>query len=342
MLAPAALPRDHPRVEILLALSASLIAVLHLTAIVLLLGALSFHFLIWKKTALPLGPVRDAADREMYALVSRWGLWSSAALLLLAGPRAAGVASLLDDRIPLGSRVAALVLRSEWGIGFAAMVVAGLCALTGFLLVRRRQRAGWLSAAISVPFIAIGAGLQGHPFDAFATLTAAPIFDGIHAVAVGAWTGSFVFLVFAERRVQPHTASPWTDPLGAMIERYYRLSGALTTLVILTGLFSATIHLSTFEDLNESPYGRLLVGKIGIVLILLAFNEFHRRHAERQARTSERSRLVRTLRFQAGLVLLVMALTALLVDTAPPTATEVRNDVFRAAPRGASVRDANR
>jgi copper transport protein len=234
------------------------------------------------------------------------------------------------------------MLRSEWGIGFAITMCAALCALIGFLMVRRHRRIGWLPVVASVPLIAVGSGLQGHPFDAFATMTAAPIFDGVHAIGIGAWLGSFVYLVLAERRVQPHTSSPWTDPLGAMIERYFRVTGALATLVILTGLFSATLHLSTFDDLQESPYGQLLAGKVGIVVILLAFNEYHRRHAERQARTTERPQLVHTLRFQAGLIGLILALTAILVDVTPPSANEVRGEVFRTAPRGAADADASR
>ena len=342
MLAPSASSRDHPHVQIFLALSSALIAVLYLSSITMLVGAIAFHFLIWRKTPLPVGPVREAADQEMFDLVARWGLWSAAALLVLAGPRAAGVASLLDDRFPLRTRLAALVFRSEWGIGFATTICAGLCALAGFLIVRKHGRAGWMLALASVPLIAIGAGLQGHPFDAFATMTAAPIFDGIHAIGIGAWLGTFVYLVLAERRVQPHTSSPWTDPLGAMIERYFRVAGALTTLVILTGLFSATVHLTTFDDLEGTQFGQLLIGKVGIVVILLAFNEFHRRHAERQARTTERPRLVHTLRFQAGLVFLILALTAMLIDVAPPSVNEVRGEVFRTAPRGAADADANR
>lgn len=328
--------------QILLALSSALIAVLYLSAIVMLVGAIAFHFLVWRKTPLPQGPVREAADREMFEIVVRWGVWSSAALLVFAGPRLVGVASLLDDRYPLRTRLAALVFRSEWGIGFAATLCAGLCALVGFLIVRTHSRAGWILAVASVPLIAVGSGLQGHPFDAFATMTAVPIIDGIHAIGVGAWLGSFAYLVLAERRVQPHTSSPWTDPLGAMIERYFRVSGALATLVILTGFFSATLHLTTFDDLEGTPYGQLVAGKIGIVVILLAFNEFHRRHAERLARTSERPRLVHTLRFQAGLIALILALTAILIDVSPPSINEVRGEVFRTAPRGAADADANR
>ena len=342
MLAPIASSRDHPHVQIFLALSSALIAAAFLSAIMMLIGAIAFHFLVWRKTALPLGPVREAADREIFDIVARWGLWSSAALLVLAGPRLVGVASLLDDRYPLRTRLAALVLHSEWGIGFAAMLCAGLCAFVGFLIVRKHDRAGWGLAVASVPLIAVGSGLQGHPFDAFATMTAAPIFDGIHSIGVGAWLGTFVYLVLAERRVQPHTSSPWTDPLGALIERYFRVSGALATLVILTGFFSATMHLTTFDDLEGTQYGQLLAGKVAIVVILLAFNEFHRRHAERQARTSERSRLVHTLRFQAGLIVLILALTAILLDVAPPSVNEVRGEVFRTAPRGAADTDANR
>ena len=320
--------------QIFLGLAAELIAALWLLAIVVLVGAAAFHFLIWRRTPLPLGPVRDATDEQMFTLVIRWGTWSAAALLLLAGPRAVGVASLLEDRFSLGSRLSALLFRSEWGVGFVAMLAAGTLSLAGYLLAGRRRAVGWWMVLAGVAVLAAGAGLQGHPFDAFSTLTLAPVFDGLHAVGVGGWLGSFFFLILAERRLKAHTSSPWTDPLGAMIERYFRMSGALVAVVLITGLFSSATHLTGFDDIRGSPYGRLLAGKVAIVLIVLAFNEHLRRHAERQARTSERSQLMHTMQFQAGLILVVMALTAFLVDTPPPGMNEVRSEVFRSAPRG--------
>ncbi|MBM3906980.1 MAG: CopD family protein [Gemmatimonadetes bacterium] len=316
------------------ALGIELVGVLYLLALVVLVGATAFHFLIWRRTALPLGPVREATDAQMFALVVRWGTWGAAAYLMLALPRAMGVAAMLDERFPLTARLTALMLRSEWGIGFAASVLAGVIAFVGYLLAARRHPIGWGLVLTSIPIVAIGAGLQSHPFNAFSTLTMAPIFDGLHAVGVGGWLGSFFLLVLAERQVQVHTASPWTDPMGAIIDRYFRVSGALGTAVLLTGLFSSATHLTGFDDIQGSPYGRLLAGKVGIVMILLAFNEYHRRHAERLARTGERSQLAHTLRFHAALILLVMALTALLVDTPPPDVNEVRSEVFRTAPRG--------
>ncbi|MHB0961629.1 MAG: copper resistance D family protein [Gemmatimonadaceae bacterium] len=321
--------------QIFLGLAAELIALLWLLAIVVLVGATAFHFLIWRRTPLPLGPVRDATDEQMFKLVVQWGTWSAAALLLLTGPRAVGVASLLDDRFSLASRLSALVLRSEWGVGLAAMVIGGVLALVGYVLAGRRRVVGWWLVLASVPVLAVGAGLQGHPFDAFSTLTLAPIFDGLHTVGIGGWLGAFFFLILAERRLKAHTSSPWTDPLGAMIERYFRMSGALVSVVLITGLFSSATHLTGFDDIRGSPYGRLLAGKVAIVLIILAFNEYLRRHAERQARTAERTQLVHTLQFQAGLILVVMGLTTLLVDTPPPATNEVRSEVFRSAPKGA-------
>lgn len=320
-------------------LTAELVAMLYLLAIIVLVGATAFHFLVWRKASLPLGPVRTAAEEKMFALVSKAGLWSSIGLLLLVGPRAAGVASLLDSRYPLRNRIGALVLRSEWGYGLAAIVIAGALSLVGFFAVSRRRQWGWSVVLLGILSLAIGCGLQGHPADAFSKLTLAPIFDGLHAIGVGGWLGSFFFLVAAERMVPAHTASPWTDPLGAMLERYFRASGSMASAVLLTGLFSSATHLTGFDDISGSQYGRVLAGKVGIVVILMAFNEFHRRHAERQARTTERPQLVHTMRFQAGLIMLVLALTVLLVDATPPGMNEVRSEVFRSAPKGSIEAD---
>lgn len=336
MLAPNAPVRDHPVVQNLTVFGSALIATLYLLALTMLVGTASFHFLVWRRTSLPSGPVRAAADEQVSALVLSCGKWSSLALLLLAGPRAVGVSALLDDRFALQHRMAALLLRSEWGIGLLAMVSAAVLSYVGYLGVSKRHAWGWPMVLVGVGLVGLGAGLQGHPNDAFAKLTLAPLVDGLHAVSTGGWLGSFFLLVLAERRLPAHTSSPWTDPLGAMLERYFSVSGAMAAAVVLTGIFGATMHLNGFDDIRGTQYGHILAGKVGIFLIVMAFNEFHRRHAERKARTSERPQLVQSLRFEAGLIVLVLALSAVLLDADPPGANEVRAEVFRVAPKGAA------
>lgn len=320
--------------DIFLALASALVAALYLAALTMLVGTAAFDKLVWRRTNLPLGPVRSAAESEMAELILTSGRWSAIALLALIVPRMLGVAMQLDERFPLRNRLEALILRSEWGWGLACMVLAAVVSLVGYVGAARRRRGAWPLIGAGVLLVGIGSGLQGHPADVFARMTLAPLFDGLHVVSTGAWLGAFFVLVLAERRLPPHAASPWTDPLGAMLERYFGVSGALAAAVVITGLFSAATHLTSFDDLSSGQYGRLLAGKVGIFLILMAFNEHHRRHAERKARTSERPDLVHTLRFEAGLIGLILALTALLVDTSPPGVNDVRSEVFRAAPRG--------
>lgn len=336
MLALEAPVDDHPPVQILIPLGSVLITTLYLLASTMLVGTAAFHFLVWRRTNLPQGPVRAAADEQVSALVISSGKWSSVALLLLAGPRAIGVSSLLDDRFGLQHRLEALVLRSEWGIGLAATALAALLSLVGYFGVAKARVWAWPMILVGIGLVGVGSGLQGHPGDAFNTLTKAPLFDGIHAVSTGAWLGAFFLLVLAERRLPAHTASPWTDPLGAMLERFFKISGALVAAVVITGLFSAVTHLTVSEDLQGTQYGRLLSGKVGIFFIMLAFNEYHRRHAERKARTSERPELVHSLRFEAGLIVLVLSLTAVLLSADPPGLNEVKSEVFRVAPKGAA------
>ncbi|MHB1310843.1 MAG: copper resistance D family protein [Gemmatimonadaceae bacterium] len=319
---------------ILLALAAELIGVLFLLSITLLVGAAAFDLLVWRRTSLPLGPVRTAAEHEMADLILTCGRRSAIAVLVLALPHATVVAALLDDRWPLRYRMEALLFRSDWGLGLAAMLVAGVLSVIGYSWAARHRRGGWPIIWLGVLFVAIGTGLQGHPGDAFVKITVTPLLDGIHAVGIGGWLGSFFMLVLAERRLPAHTSSPWTDPLGAMLERYFGSSGALAALVLITGVLSASLHLTSFDDIQGTEYGRLLAGKVGIVVILLVFNEHHRRHAERKARTAERAQLAHSLRFEAGLIGLIMALTALLLNVTPPGSNEVRAEVFRAMPKG--------
>ena len=319
---------------ILLALAAKAASALYLLAATLLVGTAAFDFLVWRRTGLPIGPVRTAAEHEMADLVLTSGRWSSVAVLVLAVPRAIGVALLLDDRFTLRSRFDLLVFRSPWGFGLLAVLVGGVLSLLGYEWAARHRRGGWPLIWAGVVCIGIAAGLQGHPDEIFARLTITPFLDGVHAVSTGAWLGTFFLLVLSERRLPAHTSSPWTDPLGAMLGRYFTVSGSLAALVLITGLLSASMHLSSFEDIQSTEYGRLLAGKVGIVGTLLFLNEHHRRHAERQARTVQRQKLAHSLRFEAGLIGLILSLTALLMGVAPPGVNEVHAELFRAAPKG--------
>jgi putative copper export protein len=322
-------------VSILLALAAKAAGALYLLAAALLIGTAAFDFLVWRRTGLPIGPVRTAAEHEMADLVLASGRWSAVAVLLLAVPRAIDASLLLNDRFSLWTRFDLLVFRTEWGLGLLAVLVAGILSLLGYAWAARHRRGGWPLIWTGVLCVGIGAGLQGHPDEVFAKVTITPILDGIHALGVGGWLGTFFLLVVAERRLPAHTSSPWTDPLGAMLGRYFKVSGSLAALVLITGLLSASMHLTSFEDIRSTEYGRLLAGKVGIVVILLILNEHHRRHAERQARTAERPQLAHSLRFEAGLIGLILCLSALLIDVTPPGVNEVHAELFRAAPRNA-------
>lgn len=129
----------------------------------------------------------------------------------------------------------------------------------------------------------------------------------IHLAAMAAWLGGLVVLAAAPAGTFWGTAqrlSPWA--LGAVVA------------LALSGSFTAWRQLGSLADLTGSAYGRWLVVKLGLVLLVVAAAATSRwlLHTRRPDHVPAVRRTVGVE--LAGMALVLMA-TAGLVDTAPPS-----------------------
>ncbi|MFM7536945.1 MAG: copper resistance protein CopC [Acidimicrobiales bacterium] len=155
----------------------------------------------------------------------------------------AGWSQVLTTQVGAASFVRALV-----GLA-AAVLLAGPAADT----VRRWWRMG--AAALGLGLLgAIGAG--GH-----ASTGPAPVLgialDAVHLAAAGLWTGGLLLLVIAR---------PVSD---RVVRRFSRLAAWAVGAVAATGTLQA-VRRTDLDALASTGYGRLLLAKVAVVVVLVA------------------------------------------------------------------------
>ena len=248
-------------------------------------------------------------------------IFFSAVLSLLAqGPYAAGSGhNLLDPdllRETLAERPGLAML--------ARVLLAAVLTLPALIRPRtpmpttpRRARARAAQAllpavALAATFSAAGHAMSGHQIPLAVTA------DILHLTAMGLWLGGLVTLgVLCVRPDAP-------GPLGTTIRRFSTLAAWCVAVLVVTGVYQATRQVGTLADLLTTQYGRLLTGKVVVVLLMIGLGHTARRWTQRHAHAATAPkpaalhRMRRTVALEAAIGVVVLALSALLAGSAPP------------------------
>jgi putative copper resistance protein D len=160
-----------------------------------------------------------------------------------------------------------------WTIHLA--LVAALCILAGFNVWGRGSSVISL-AALSGPCLA-SLALTGHTQEqeglSFLVRVAA---DGAHLLAAGAWLGGLVALL-AVLPSRAATGDRSESEIGHVLMRFSGMGYGAVALLVATGLVNTWYLVPSLSQLPASPYGQLLIiklGLFGLMLLLAAMNRF--------------------------------------------------------------------
>lgn len=255
--------------------------------------------------------------------------WLRASLLLaLASMFAAYV---LDASIAAGLSVADVldpsVLREQastvYGGATVVRVVVALVCLAATLVVgsARWQRPG-VRYAVLAPFLALAAtlSLSGHAVGDDITVVRLPI-DMLHSIAAAAWIGGLVQLV-------PWSRATPVDP--GVVERYSRVAFVSVVLLVLTGTWASYEEIGLSKGaLLDTTYGRLVIVKAALLLATLPIANLNRTRTVpgiRAGADGATARLRSYVRVEFGILVLVLAATAWLIQT-PPAKVQLQPQV---------------
>jgi copper transport protein len=250
--------------------------------------------------------------------VASLGLAAAAAAgIVLQGATAGGfgVIEALDPD------VVEAVLDTRFGRIWLLQAAAAVALSAVALALRRRESelASGLAVGLAVVLVVTPA-LAGH---ASVSGGVAMLADAGHVAAAAAWAGGLTFLVAA---LMWAGSGRWALAAEA-VPRFSTLAVGAVVLLLVTGTINGYLQVKALRGLWETTYGLLLLGKVALVLPLLALGAYNNRFAVPRLRAQvasgrEQRRFLRTVGVELGLMVAVVALTAALVAE-PPAKAEV-------------------
>ena len=240
------------------------------------------------------------------------------AALLGLGAVATGVSFGLQGLDELGGNLTALGSFSPWFAGlqsrYGATLDLGIVALILAAAALRRPAGRLATGSASTALLAVGFALtlSGHASTASPVWVARPAL-ALHGIAATLWGGSLLplLILVATRH----------EFAGRIALRLSALLLPTVAVLALSGLTLAFLQGVTTATLVETDYGRLLAGKLLLVLVMLGLGAVNRRFLVPRAVTGDGTHLRRLRRVLAVDVCLLLAVLAVVAGwrfTPPP------------------------
>jgi putative copper export protein len=188
-----------------------------------------------------------------------------------------------------------------------------ILALIGFAMVRAVRSAGWAIAAVCIVIAVLQPLYTGR---------GAGKVNAVHILAASTWIGTLLVLTIIGIRGVIRTASGGAQRaqlVGELVNSFSPLALTAASVVALTGLTTAWMHLKRISSLWTTSYGMTLVVKLILVAIVVSLGAWNWRRVRPSLGgegTEERIRRSATMELTfAGLVLLA---TSVLVTLPSP------------------------
>jgi copper transport protein len=239
-----------------------------LGAAVFLAGLVAFATLVW----LPAYGTEDDVQEKAVNLFCRC-MWVLVCLLAVAGlveiPLYAVRAS--GEDLSLGLLGEALFDTRVGQLWIARLALAILTAATATYAARRlRQRPAYWSISIVVGAIMLTTLTQQSHAAAEGRLLPF-VSDWAHVVAASAWMGGLLgFPILLIGPLRAMTSETRAKLLERTVRRFSKVATIAVVTLIATGIYAILLHVPSLSALLDTSYGRALIVKLGLFVLLLA------------------------------------------------------------------------
>jgi copper transport protein len=196
---------------------------------------------------------------------------------------------------------------TRFGEAFIAMEL-GFALVTAFLVlawVTDRRALLWVAFLLGLGF-ASGLSISGHS----SVSDTEEIADWLHLSAATLWVGGLVQLGLVVWPTAPELRA-------TAFRRFSRVATVCVAVLIAAGTYLSIERLPALHDLWRSGYGHVLLVKLGLVALALAWGAAHQFVAMPRLERHG-ARLARSLLGESAVAMAVLLAAAVLVDSKPP------------------------
>jgi copper transport protein len=278
-------------------------------------GSFSFGFLIWRPAYRNESNKSGASDEAIRRLIRRLALASLALLgvatlgfTIIQAAQAAEISLWSISGIPVSQ-----LLPGRIGLLLGARLI--LIVILGVFVLRlpspgTGSSKAWSMLLVLGSLIILTFSLQGHGAARGSVVGVVVIW--LHLAAMTVWLGGLPMLLLALRQVDV--------PASALVPRFSEAALISVGMILATGVYNAFVYIKTGEALIATTYGRALIAKTGIFALLYALgtvNLFYLSPRLREAEQNARKGLVRTVRLEMVLGIVLLLAVGILSGVAP-------------------------
>ena len=204
---------------------------------------------------------------------------------------------------------------TRFGTAFVAMTLgfAGVLALV--YLAWLLDRVAFLVPAFVLALVFVGGlSVSGHDAVDPGSSWLTELADWVHIGAASLWIGALATMALLLWTGAPELRRP-------AFLRFSKLATALIGLVLAAGIYLSVVRLPHLHDLWTAGYGQVLLVKIGLVCLALAWGAFHHfvvRPSLDRGDAGFLTRIGRSLVGESLVGVAVLLVAAVLVDSKPP------------------------
>lgn len=288
-------------------------------ALLLVIGAVAFRWWVLPRAGLALDEATRLALSTGAATSGMRGAWL---LVLSTLARLAAQVATMHALPGTAPSLGALLTGTAWGHGWLLEVVALVVVIAAFQ--RARDHAGstgaWQAAATATVALAYVPAMSGH---AIADRTFAPftlLLDGIHVLAGGVWLGTLavILVVGIPVAIRATDTVKSGESVARIVNAFSPLALTCAAVLVFTGIVAARVHVASWAAFTSTSYGRALLVKLALVVLLVAVASWNWRRVKPALETDGPARLARLGRTEVSIALVVLLVTAVLVALPTP------------------------
>ncbi|HWB68640.1 MAG TPA: CopD family protein, partial [Solirubrobacterales bacterium] len=264
---------------------------LQYAATALAVGALAFLLLVWLPALSAVGGSDRAWSRAARGFGSRLrrclliaaalGALSAAAGVVMEGAEAAGVSGFEALKWTIVDETLGTKFGTVWGLAVLAWLAFGALVAACLRRPADRRPGSFLLVLLAAPlaFIVLVPALSGHGSTQSPVALNFPA-NAIHVAAMAVWLGGLATLLFVlPRATRELEGGDRARLLAASVSRFSPVALAAVGTILLTGLIQAYVYVRHLDALVETGYGRAVLAKFLLLLLLIALGAYNRRRS---------------------------------------------------------------